>query len=319
MVRLVDDLIDVSRITRNKLELRKERVEFNSVALQAIEVCRPLVERAGHRFDVRLPEPPVFLDADPRLAQVFTNLLTNACRYTDPGGSISFTGEQQGSDVLVTVKDDGAGIAPDQLDSVFEMFMQVDSSQECAQGGLGIGLALVRRLVKLHGGTVEARSEGLGRGSEFLVRLPLILKAPAARAARPADDPAAAAPRRILIVDDNRDSAVSLAMLLKLAGHATRTAHDGHEALAAAEQFLPDVALLDIGLPKLSGYDVCRRIREAPWGAGMLLIALTGWGQDDQRRKSQEAGFDHHLVKPLDYEVLVSLLAEREAPLNAEE
>jgi PAS domain S-box-containing protein len=308
VVRLVDDLLDVSRITRGKLELRKEQVELASVVRQSVETCRPLAERARHELTVSLPPEPVYLDADPaRLAQVFGNLLTNACKYTPPGGRISLTAERQENDVLVKVKDTGAGIPPDKLASVFDMFTQLDRSLERSQAGLGIGLTLVKRLVEMHGGTVEAHSEGQGRGSEFVVRLPAHFKTPQAR--ETAAEPAPRTAHRVLVVDDNRDAAATLAMLLKMSGNETRTAHDGLEAVAAAEQFRPDVVLLDIGLPKLNGYAVCRRIREQPWGQDMVLVALTGWGQEEDRRMSKEAGFNQHMVKPVDFTDLMGLLA----------
>jgi signal transduction histidine kinase len=310
LVRFVDDLLDVSRITRNKLVLRKERAELASVIQQAIETSRPLAQASRHEVGLTLPAQPIYLDADPvRLAQVFTNLLNNACKYTEPGGRIRLSAEPAGGDVVVRVSDTGLGIPPEQLASIFEMFTQVDRSLERAQGGLGIGLTLVKRLVELHGGTVQAFSEGPGRGSEFVVRLPVLL-------AQPTDDrPAAAArrepagARRVLVVDDNPDSLESLAMLLSISGNETRTAHDGLEALAEAEGFRPELVLLDIGLPKLNGFDAARRIREQPWGKEMVLVALTGWGQDAHRRKAKESGFDLHMVKPVALESLKELLA----------
>jgi PAS domain S-box-containing protein len=314
LVRLVDDLLDVSRITRNKLELRTARVELASIVYQAVEVCRPLAERANHELQVNLPRQPIYLHADAvRLTQVFSNLLNNACKYTEPGGKISLTGERQGSDVIVSVKDSGMGIPADKLDSIFEMFTQVDRSLERSQGGLGIGLTLVKRLVEMHGGTVEAASDGEGKGSEFIVRLPILIEKPKAVTTDSPTKPMTLN-RRILVVDDNRDSATSLAMLLKITGNETHTAHDGLEALQAAENFLPEVVLLDIGLPKLNGHEVCRRIRQQPWGRDMVLVALTGWGQDEDRRKSQDAGFDHHMVKPVDLTGLIKLLAGSRSP-----
>jgi len=313
LVRLVDDLIDVSRITRDKIELRKERVELASVIYQSVETCRPLAESANHQVNVTLPPEPIYLDADPvRLAQVFGNILNNAYKYTEPGGRIWVTSEREGSDIVVKVKDTGIGIPPDKLGGVFEMFTQIDRSLERSQGGLGIGLTLVKRLVEMHGGSVEASSEGPGRGSEFVVRLPVLIENPKINSPEPASEPTTT-PRRILIVDDNTDAASSLATLLKLTGNETRTAQDGLQAVEAAEQFRPDVVLLDIGLPKLSGYDACRRIREQPWGKKIMMVALTGWGQDDDRRKSQDAGFHAHMVKPVDYSALMKLLSEREA------
>ncbi len=311
MVRLVDDLLDVSRITRNKLELRKERVELASVIHQSVEACRPMAESANHQLNVTLPQQPIYLHADPvRLAQVFSNLLNNACKYTEPGGRIWLTAERQGSDVAVQVRDTGTGIPPDKLGCIFEMFAQVDRSLERSQGGLGIGLTLVKRLVEMHDGSVEATSEGQGRGSEFVVRLPVLIERPTVKTTEPTADRLTTTARRILVVDDNTDSAASLAMLLKMTGNETVTAHDGLEAVAAAEKFRPDVVLLDIGLPKLNGYAAAVRIREQPWGKDIVLVALTGWGQDEDRRKSKEAGLDHHMVKPVDYAALMRLLAK---------
>jgi two-component system CheB/CheR fusion protein len=311
MVRLVDDLLDVSRITRSKLELRKIGVELASVIHQSVEVCRPLAERAKHELNVSLPPEPIYLHADPvRLAQVFSNLLNNACKYTEPGGRIWLTAEREGSDVVVNVKDTGLGIPPDKLTSIFEMFTQIDRSLERAQGGLGIGLTLVKRLVEMHGGSVAAYSEGQGRGSEFVVRLPILIERPQTKTPEPTAEKNLAVAHRILIVDDNRDAATSLAMLLKMTGNETQTAHDGLEAVEVAAAFRPELVLLDIGLPKLSGHDACRRIRQQSWGKNMVLVALTGWGQDEDRRQSKDAGFDHHMVKPLDFAALMSLLAE---------
>jgi PAS domain S-box-containing protein len=310
MVHLIDDLMDVSRISRNKLELRKARVPLVSVVENALETARPLIESKGHALTATLPPEPVYLNADlTRLAQVFWNLLNNSAKYTDPGGRIDLSAQSEGKEVVVTVRDTGIGIPTEALAGLFNLFSQVDHSLERAQGGLGIGLALVKGLVEMHGGTVEARSAGVGQGSEFVVRLPLAEgeweeKRPPAVEATPV-----CPRRRILIVDDNRDGAASLGMMLSLLGHDTRTAHDGLEALELAEAFRPEVVLLDIGLPKLNGYDVCRRIREQPWGRGLFIVAVTGWGQEDDRRRSREAGFNQHVVKPLDVTVLEQLLA----------
>jgi len=306
LVRLVDDLLDLSRITHNRLELRKGPVELGAVIDQAVESSRPLVESMRHELRV-VPSPePIALEGDAaRLAQVFGNLLNNSAKYTSPGGKIEVKTERHGKEAVVTVKDNGAGIPPDRLDSIFEMFNQVQGSLERSQGGLGIGLTLVRRLVQMHGGSVQAESAGEGKGAEFVVRLPIHEPLPAASPA-PAREPSAA--RRILVVDDNHDAAESLAMLLNITGNKTSTAHDGADAFEAAARQRPDVVLLDIGLPTLNGYEVCRRIRDEPWGKEMVLIALTGWGQDEDRRKSHEAGFDGHLVKPVNYPALMALL-----------
>jgi PAS domain S-box-containing protein len=309
MVRLVDDLLDLNRVTHDRLELRRSEVELSSVIQQAVEVARPLIDAAGHNLTVDLPAEPIYLNADrTRLAQLFGNLLNNSCKYTRPNGKIALSAERSDDEVVVTVKDNGAGIPPDKLESIFDMFMQVDRTAERSQGGLGIGLTLVKRLAEMHGGSIEAKSDGEGKGSSFIVRLP-ILRTPAEIS--PADGDAAAASsgkRRILIVDDNKDSADSLAMLLEITGNQTYMAHDGVEAVAAIEKHRPEVVLLDIGLPRLDGHEVCRRVREQPWGKDIVVIALTGWGQEDDRRKSQEAGFNGHLVKPIDYDKLLELL-----------
>ncbi|HJT77645.1 MAG TPA: ATP-binding protein, partial [Gemmataceae bacterium] len=309
MVRLIDDLLDVSRISRGRLELRKERAELADVVHAAVETARPLIEAAGHALTVDLPAGPVPLEADPtRLAQVVANLLNNAAKYTDPGGRIALAAERQGGEAVVRVRDTGIGIPADQLPHIFEMFVQVDRSLERSQGGLGIGLTLVRRLTEMHGGSVESRSEGTGHGSEFVVRLPAVLVAPS-RDKEASEERAPSSRRRILVVDDNRDSAISLGMMLQLMGNEVRTAHDGLEAVRAAEVFRPDVVLLDIGLPKLNGYEAARRIRDEAWGRDMVLIAVTGWGQEDDKRRSKEAGFNFHLVKPVEPAALEKLLS----------
>jgi signal transduction histidine kinase len=311
LVRLVDDLMDVSRISGGKLELRKEQVQLAAVVHNAIETSRPVIEEMGHELTVTLPKQPVVIEADlVRLAQVFSNLLTNAAKYSERGGHIWLTAERLGSDVVVSVKDAGIGIAADQLPRLFTMFSQVDRSLERSQGGLGIGLTLVKRLVEMHGGGIEARSEGLGQGSEFIVRFPAVVETSEPRKANEEQAPAVVkSSLRILIVDDNRDSADSLSMLLRMMGNDTCTAYDGLEALDATAAFRPDVILLDIGLPKLNGYETCHRLRERPGGKELVIIAQTGWGQDEDRQRTREAGFDHHLVKPVDPNVLIKLLA----------
>jgi PAS domain S-box-containing protein len=326
MTRLIDDLLDVSRINRGRIELKLELVELASVIDQSIEACRPLADCAKHEVTVTLPSEPIHLHADPmRLAQVFGNLLNNACKYTEMGGRIGLSAELAGGgrqprEVVVTVKDSGMGIPPDKLDSIFGMFTQVDRTLERSQGGLGIGLTLAKRLVEMHGGSIQAFSDGADRGSEFVVRLPVLIDK--LRKQHPAEptriEKEAPTGRRVLVVDDNPDGAASLAMLLKLAGNETYTAHDGVEAVKAAETIRPDVVFLDIGLPKLNGHDAARRIREQPWGTNMVLVALTGWGQDEDRRRSQEAGFDYHLVKPVDYADLNKLLASLPSGLGSE-
>jgi PAS domain S-box-containing protein len=312
MARLVDDLLDVARISRGRIELRKQRVDLASVVYQAVEICRPLAERSHHEVSVTLPPESIYLHADPvRLAQVFSNLLNNACKYTEPGGRIGITAQRQGSDVLVSVKDTGIGIPTEMLARIFEIFTQVDQTLERSQGGLGIGLTLVKQLVEMHDGTVEAASEGSGLGSEFVVRLPIVVeKQDALHPATPSAGMQAVPGRRILVVDDNKDSAESLAILLKISGHVTRLAYDGLEAVAAAEEFRPEFVLLDLGLPRLNGFEACRRIREQANGQSIVLVALTGWGQEDDRQKSKDAGFDYHLVKPVEYDALMKLLGE---------
>jgi signal transduction histidine kinase/ActR/RegA family two-component response regulator len=310
MSRLIDDLLDLSRISRGKIELRRERLEFTSVVCHAVEACRPLMDCAEHELSVTLPSEPIYLDADPvRLTQVIGNLLNNACKYTESGGKIWLSAERQGSALVVKVKDTGVGIPTDMLSRIFEMFAQVGRSLERSQGGLGIGLTLVKRLVELHGGSVEAFSEGPDRGSEFVVRLPAL---PAAhQVPQQVDTPGAqtAPARRILVVDDNRDGATSFAMLLQFAGNETCVVHDGLEAVEATERFRPDVVFLDIGLPTLNGYEACRRIRAGSWGKDVTVVAVTGWGRDEDRSKSNEAGCDAHLVKPVDFDAVMNLLA----------
>jgi PAS domain S-box-containing protein len=309
MTRLVDDLLDVSRITRGKILLRKERVELAAVVSSAVEASRPLIEKWGHELTVTLPPGPVHLEADPtRLAQVLLNLLNNAAKYTEQGGRIWLTIEPEGDEVCVRVKDTGIGIPPEMLPRVFEMFTQVERSLERSQGGLGLGLTLVRSLVEMHGGTVKAHSGGPGKGSEFVVRLP-VARGPEPEGVAGDGGKVLSPPRRrILVVDDNRDAANSLAILLRILGHEVHTAHDGLEAVGAATVFQPDVVLLDIGLPKLNGYEAARRVRQER-GTGVTLIALTGWGQEEDRRLSKEAGFDHHMTKPVELPALQRLLA----------
>jgi PAS domain S-box-containing protein len=310
MVRLVDDLLDVSRINRGKIELRKDQVELASVVHHAVEACRPAMESATHDLSITLPTQPVYLNADPaRLAQVVGNLLNNACKFTDEGGRIWLTVEREGKQAVIRVRDNGIGIAADQLPRIFDMFMQVDTSLERSVSGLGIGLTLAKNLVEMHDGTLEVHSAGAGQGSEFVVRLPIIVKTRKPPPEPTVSEPTTTIARRILVVDDNRVSAESLARLLKLTGNETHTAYDGLEAVEAAATLRPDVVLLDIGLPKLNGYEAARKIREEPWGKKMVLVALTGWGQDEDRQKSREAGFNGHMVKPIDHAELMKLLA----------
>jgi CheY-like chemotaxis protein len=311
LTRLIDDLLDVSRISRDKLELRKERVDLMEIIKAAVEGSRPFIDQHGHELTLTLPEKAIYLNADSvRLAQVFTNLLDNAAKYTHRQGHIALRVGQEGSKVAVQVTDNGIGIAPDQLSHLFDMFYQVDRSYEQSQGGLGIGLTLVRRLVEMHGGTVEAHSAGRNQGSEFTVRLPI---SPAQHEEEKRLEPCQeilAANRRILVVDDYGESAETLADLLRLDGNEVEIAHDGWEAVEAAAHFRPAVVLLDVAMPKLNGYDAARRIREQTWGKKIVLIAVTGWGQARDRQRSREAGFDAHLTKPVDYPALVRMLAE---------
>jgi len=311
MVRLVDDLLDVSRISRGKIELHKERIELVSAVNHAAEAIRPNCERMDHELTLVLPPNPIFLNADPtRLAQMLGNLLTNACKFTDKGGRIFLTVEREGVQAVIRVRDTGIGIAADQLTRIFDMFTQLDTSLERSVSGLGIGLTLVGNLVELHGGTVGAHSAGIGHGSEFTVRLPILVETLKLAPPKPtATEPAPTTARRILVVDDNQDSATTLAMLLKLSGHEVHTANDGLEAVEAAGTFRPHVVLLDIGLPNLNGYEVARQIREQPWGKDMVLVALTGWGQEESRQKSRDAGFNGHLTKPVDFPSLEKSIA----------
>jgi signal transduction histidine kinase len=309
LVRLVDDLLDVSRITTGKIQLRTEPVELAGAVATALETSRPLLESRKHDFMLALPPEPVWLEADPtRLAQVFSNLLNNAAKYTEPGGQVWLTAQRQAGVVVVRVKDTGIGMSREMLARAFDPFAQDDRSLDSAQGGLGIGLTLVRALVGLHGGSVQVFSKGPGKGSEFVIHLPALAGPPPARqATRPA--PRAVPARRILVVDDNVDGAEALAKLLGLSGHQTFTAYDGREALAAARLHRPDAVLLDIAMPGMDGYELARRLRQEAGLADVLLVALTGFGQDEDRRRSREANIDHHLVKPVDPDVLQRLLA----------
>jgi len=314
MVRLVDDLLDVSRITSDKLILRKEWVLLQAIAETAVEASRPFIEASGHALKLALPDEPVWLAADPtRLAQVVGNLLTNAAKYTPEGGCIELTAAREGSEVIVRVTDTGIGIPPEMLAQVFEMFTQVNRTLDRSHGGLGIGLALVKRLVELHGGTITALSPGLGEGSTFTVRFPLVeadaggTKPPTTPEATPTQSPVSGL--RVLVVDDNVDGAELLARVLQICGHETRTVHSGPEALDAARPFNPEVVFLDIGLPGMDGYEVAKRLRGEPSLSGAVLIALTGWGTEDTKRQSREAGFDFHLTKPAEVTAIERILA----------
>jgi PAS domain S-box-containing protein len=311
LTRLVDDLLDVSRITGDRLQLQRETTDLEGVVRVAVDTSRPLIDANGHTLEVTLPPASFRLEADPaRLAQIFANLLNNAARFTPPGGRISLVAERRATSVVVRVRDTGIGIPAEGLRRIFEMFTQLDAGLERSRDGLGIGLTLAKRLAELHGGSLTVASEGPGRGSEFTVTLPIGDAAPAERAGsehRPADAPAR---RRVLVVDDNRDSAESLAMLLSIGGDEVRAGFDGYEAIRVAAQWRPDVVLLDIGMPGLSGYDVARRLRANPWGRDVVLVAMTGWGAENDKRRARDAGFDHHLTKPIDPAEVRRILAE---------
>ncbi len=319
IIRLVDDLLDVSRISRGTFVLRIERINLADVVHHALETCGPPIGQQQHRLTVSLPPAPIYIDADSvRLSQALSNLLLNAAKYTPKGGNIGLDVRRAGCHAVISVKDSGVGLSPEMLSEVFEMFTQVDRSLETSQSGLGIGLTVVRQLVEMHGGTVEAKSEGLGRGCEFIVRLPVaVVQEQNLKRIHAQSRTTNGHGRRILIADDNEDAATSLAMMLTMMGNDTQIALDGLAALNAGAAFQPDVVLLDIGMPKLNGYDAARRIREEPWGTRVVLIALTGRGHDKDRRLSHEAGFDFHLVKPVEPSVLETLLAAMPAALDS--
>lgn len=316
---LLDDLLDVSRISSGKLELRKEPVELAAIVESALELSRPLIEAKRHTLHVELPDMPVRLEADPlRVAQIISNLLTNAAKYTDPQGKIRLCAKIEGEELCIRVSDNGIGISADMLSKVFDMFSQATPALERTEGGLGIGLALVRGLVTLHGGSIQARSDGPGRGSEFTLRLPLgaaVAEQPARHSGTADVQPAAG--RKVLVVDDNRDTAETLAALVRLQGYEVKAAFNGREALEVAETFHPDIALLDIGMPELNGYEIAQHIRKRLWGQRMTLVAVTGWGQEDDRRRAIAAGFDYHLRKPIDPEFLQALLKEPKTHAHA--
>jgi PAS domain S-box-containing protein len=318
LVRLVDDLLDVSRVMKSKIELRREPVELATVVARAAETVQSLIDVQGHTLEIAVPNESLLLDADPvRLAQVVGNLLTNAAKYTEANGRIWLTVRREGDEAALSLRDTGIGIAPDMLPHVFELFVQADHSSTKAHGGLGIGLTLVKNLVEMHGGSVEAHSAGLGQGSEFVVRLPLLSDREQSAAADRRKGPTQAAPAtgmRLLVVDDNSDAAMSLAMLLRLQGHDVKVAHDGLTALETATRFRPDVIFLDIGMPGMDGYEVARRLRERPGLEHVVLAALTGWGQEEDRRRTARAGFNHHLVKPPEPKDLESVLTDLKRP-----
>jgi signal transduction histidine kinase/ActR/RegA family two-component response regulator len=309
MSRLLDDLLDVSRITRGTLELKKRRIELSAAIRAGVEAARPILDTKRHTLRLDLPKETVWLQADPvRLAQVFSNLLINAAKYTDPNGHIEVCGACEDGMVVVSIRDDGIGISQEMMPRLFTIFSQARQALERAEGGLGVGLSLVRGLVNLHGGQIEARSAGAHLGSEFIVRLPVGTPVENCLESPSGQDTAPTAALKILVVDDNRDAAESCAMLLELSGHSVQTAYSGRQALEIGETFRPHALLLDIGLPDLSGYELAQQIRAASWGQGTVLVAVTGWGQEEDRRRAFEAGFDHHLTKPIEAERLESLL-----------
>jgi len=307
MSLLLEDLLDISRITRGTLELRKRHVTLAHIIESAVETARPAIDAKRHKLEVVLPGENLELEADPlRLSQVLSNLLTNAAKYTDPEGNVRLVAEVRGDQLVIAVRDDGIGIAADALPNVFTMFSQVASSR--SGGGLGIGLALSKGLVEMHGGTLSARSAGLGHGSEFTVHLPAQAVSRTPRDPAPAHPPSSPRRRRVLVADDNRDAGESLAMLLRLDGHEVEIAFDGPEALALFERMKPEVAILDIGMPGLTGYEVAQRIRSMRPVRPVTLIAVTGWGQDADKERAAESGFDHHFTKPLEPDALSALL-----------
>jgi PAS domain S-box-containing protein len=311
MVRLIDDLLDVSRISRGKIDLRKEQVNLLDVIRNAIETSRPLIDESGHKFTVSVPHTPLIVLADEtRLSQVFANLLNNAAKYTDRNGHIRLIVEYENGSAIVSIRDDGVGIPSDLLPHVFEMFTQVDRSLEKTHGGLGIGLSIAKQLVEMHDGTIEVRSEGRGKGTEFIVSMPatVLMISEIKKESSVEQSTRPSVRRRILVADDNEDSAASMAMMLEILGNEVRRASDGLEAIEMAESFRPELMLLDIGMPELNGYDACRRIRQQSWGSAMVIAAMTGWGQEEDKRLSREAGFDHHLVKPVELESIEKLL-----------
>jgi PAS domain S-box-containing protein len=310
MVRLVDDLLDVARISTGKVELRCEIIDIAGAIRDAIETSRPLIESSGQSLSVALPGTPLYVNADrTRLAQVFANLLNNSAKFSEHGQPVSISAQAENGEAVVRVRDAGAGIDRDALPRIFDMFGQADVPAARSKGGLGIGLSLVKRIAEMHGGSVQAFSEGIGRGSEFVVKLPAAAM-PRSIGAPPSTSVAThSSKRRILVVDDNTDAAESLAALLAIGGHETRLAHDGRQAVEEAAAFKPDVVFLDIGMPEIDGHETARRIREQPWGKDIVLVALTGWGQTEDRRRSKEAGFDHHLVKPADPGVVAKLIS----------
>jgi CheY-like chemotaxis protein/two-component sensor histidine kinase len=315
MTRLLDDLLDVARITNDKVQLRKQRLTLASVIEAAAEAARPAIDRAGHKLSIVMPPEQLYIDGDAvRLAQVFANLLNNAAKYTNRDGIITVAAARKENLVEVTVSDQGIGIAAEDLPKIFSIFAQSDPARERSEGGLGIGLFLVKALTELHGGSVAVASAGVGRGSQFTVRLPLADVQGLELIAGTQVAPRESVPRRILIADDNRDAAESLAAMLRLQGNDVQIALDGLEAMAVAHNYRPDTALLDIGMPGLTGYEAAQRIRQTAWGSTTVLVAVTGWGAAEDRERAREAGFDHHLTKPARIEDIERIL--RAAPMR---
>jgi CheY-like chemotaxis protein len=310
LVNLIDDLLDVSRITRGMITLQLEPVLVGAIVARAVETARPAIDAHRHALEIDLPEELISVEGDKtRLVQVIANILHNAAKFMDPGGRIRLSARREGQHAVITISDTGIGISPELLPRIFELFTQVHSKSERAQGGLGIGLALVRRLTEMHGGTVSVRSDGPGRGAEFTVRLPVMAPQMAVLSSQKREAIPVIEPQRILVADDNHDAAEALALQLQLAGHDVRTAHDGVEALALAKTFGPDIVLLDLGMPKIDGYEVARQLRQQPGDGRVALIALTGWGQQQDRERTAQAGFDAHLVKPVAEAQLFKTLA----------
>ncbi|MCC6493863.1 MAG: response regulator, partial [Pirellulales bacterium] len=311
MVRLIDDLMDVSRITRGKLELRKDRVDLADVVRLAVEATRPIIEQDRHELIVRMPDEPLLLYADAnRLTQVIVNLLNNAAKYTPARGRIEIAAERAGNEVSLTVSDTGIGIPSDKLGCVFDMFEQIEQHGQFGHSGLGIGLTLVQRLVELHGGSVQVESPGRNQGTTFRIRIPVMppSAAPTNGAAGQRQFQPPAVKRRILVVDDNADALETLSRLVSLLGGDVRRAHDGLEALEVAQAFQPEIVLMDLGMPRLNGYEAARRMRQEPWGRQLTLVATSGWGQQSDRQRTADAGFDHHLVKPIETAALREVL-----------
>ncbi len=310
MGRLLDDLLDISRFNSGKPELRKEHLAVKELLMAAIKTAAPLIEARGHRLSFEVPDPTPYIEADPvRFEQIISNLLTNAAKYTDPGGSIRIEAITKEETVVVRVQDSGIGISPELLPQIFEMFSQATAALDRSEGGLGIGLSLVRELVRMHGGTIEARSEGHDKGSEFIVTLPLV-KASTKPIAASNNFKVNQQTLRVLVVDDNQDNADLCSLLFKRMGHQVRTAYSGPDALTLAREFSPQFVLLDIGMPEMNGYEVARQMRAAGSKERLVMVAVTGWGQEEDKSKAKAAGFDHHVTKPFNFNQLTELLAE---------